>query len=74
VAAVTAAGAAGELAAGADPVHASYLIWCIAHGLVSLELTHAARRPLPGWFIADPVDGERVFRDGIRAILAGLGG
>jgi AcrR family transcriptional regulator len=72
VAAVSAAMAAGELATGPDPLHTAYLIWCIAHGLVSLELTHAVRRPLPGWFVSNPVDGERVFRDGIRAILAGL--
>lgn len=73
VAAVSAASAADELPTGPDPVHTAYLIWGIAHGLVSLELTHAVRRPLPGWFVSNQADGERVFRDGIRAILAGLG-
>jgi AcrR family transcriptional regulator len=72
VGAVTAAGAAGALAAGGDPERTSYLIWCIAHGMVSLELTHAARRPLPGWFVRSPEDGERIYREGLRAILAGL--
>ncbi len=73
VAAVSEAVEAGRLAPGPEPMHTAYLIWCIAHGLVSLELTHAVRRPLPGWFVSSPEDGERVFVDGIRAILAGLG-
>jgi len=72
VAAVSAATAAGKLATGLEPLHTAYLIWCIAHGLVSLELTHAVRRPLPEWFVSGPEEGERVFLDGIRAILAGL--
>jgi AcrR family transcriptional regulator len=70
--AVRAAVEAGQLAPGPDPVHTAYLIWCTAHGMVSLELTHAVRRPLPGWFVSTPEDGERVFRAGIRAILSGL--
>jgi AcrR family transcriptional regulator len=55
-----------------DPVHASYLIWSVTHGLVSLELTHAVRSPLPGWFIDTPEAGEKVLLDGITTVLSGL--
>jgi AcrR family transcriptional regulator len=54
-----------------DPVHTSVLVWCLAHGMVSLELTHAARSPQPGWLPDGPEAGERILRDGVRATLVG---
>lgn len=56
-----------------DPVHTSVLVWCVAHGMVSLELTHAARGPLPGRLLDTPEAGERVLLDGVRATLLGGG-
>lgn len=58
--------------AGEDPVLPAYLIWTAVHGLVSIELTHALRNPLPGWILATPEAGERALVLGVRAILAGL--
>jgi len=58
--------------AGDDAVRTSYLIWCAAHGMVGLELTHALRQPLPGWILDSPEAGESLFRAGIEAILTGL--
>jgi AcrR family transcriptional regulator len=71
VAAVQRAIDGGEVRAG-DPARTAYLLWCVVHGTVSLELTHALRRPLPGWFIDTPGSGEEVLVDGVRATLAGL--
>jgi len=56
---------------GADPVHTSVLVWCLAHGMVSLELTHATRGPQPGWFPDSAEAGERILLDGVRATLLG---
>ncbi|WAL69751.1 TetR-like C-terminal domain-containing protein [Amycolatopsis cynarae] len=51
----------------------AYLVWTTMHGLISLELTHRARTPPPGWFLQPGDDSyDRIFRDGITAILAGL--
>jgi AcrR family transcriptional regulator len=61
------------LIVGDDPVRPSYLIWTTIHGITSIELTHAVRSPLPGWFVDSPEAGERVLIDGVRAVLAGLG-
>jgi AcrR family transcriptional regulator len=58
--------------AGDDPVRPAYLIWTTAHGITSIELTHAQRSPLPGWFIDYPETGERMLLDGVRAVLTGL--
>ena len=60
------------LIAGDDPLGPSYLIWTTIHGITSIELTHAVRSPLPGWFIDTPEAGERVLIDGVRAVLTGL--
>ncbi|MBN6038568.1 TetR/AcrR family transcriptional regulator [Amycolatopsis sp. 195334CR] len=51
----------------------SYLLWTTMHGLISVELTNAARSPLPGWFV-DPDDQarEQVYTDGVLAITTGL--
>jgi AcrR family transcriptional regulator len=68
---VGAAQRAGALA-GDDPVPTAYLIWTAAHGITSIELTHAQRSPLPGWFIDYPGAGERMLLDGVRAMLGGL--
>jgi AcrR family transcriptional regulator len=57
-----------------DPVRTSYLVWCVTHGMVSLELTHAVRRPLPGWFLDTAEAGERILLDGLQATLSGLRG
>lgn len=66
------AGDAGQ--ALADPTRTAYLVWTALHGMVSIELTHAARSPMPGWVIAATTeDGERVLVEGIGAVLRGLG-
>jgi AcrR family transcriptional regulator len=71
VAAVQRAIAQGTLAPG-DPVRTSYLVWSMTHGMISLELTYVRRGPLPGWLIESPAAAERVFVDGLLAVLAGL--
>ena len=70
VTAVRRASAQGALPDG-DPVHTSVLVWCLAHGMVSLELTHAARGPQLGGFPDGPEAGERILLDGVRATLLG---
>jgi AcrR family transcriptional regulator len=57
-----------------DPVRTSYLVWCVTHGMVSLELTHAVRSPLPGWFLDTAEAGERILLNGLQATLIGLQG
>ncbi|HYN97784.1 MAG TPA: TetR/AcrR family transcriptional regulator [Pilimelia sp.] len=57
---------------GRDVTEAAYLVWTTAHGLISLELTHTARRPLPGWFLATDEAWQRIFDDGVTALLNGL--
>jgi AcrR family transcriptional regulator len=54
-----------------DPMHISVLVWCLAHGMVTLELTQAAGGPQPGGFPAGPEAGERILLDGVRATLLG---
>jgi AcrR family transcriptional regulator len=54
-----------------DPARA-YLVWTAVHGIVSIELTHAQRSPLPGFFIDFPAEGERLLIDGVSALLRGL--
>jgi AcrR family transcriptional regulator len=71
VAAVRQAMARGALP-DVDAVRTSYLVWCVVHGMVSLELTHAVRSPLPGWFLDSAEAGERILLDGVRATLEGL--
>ena len=63
---------AGGLLAGDDPIRPSYLLWTTVHGITSIELTHAVRSPLPGWFIDSPEAGEQILLDGVRAVLTGL--
>lgn len=70
VGAVQRVAAQGALPDG-DPVHTSVLVWCLAHGMVSLELTRAARSPQPGWLPDGPEAGERILLDGVRATLLG---
>lgn len=64
---------AAGLVDGDDPVRPAYLLWTAMHGITSIELTHAARSPLQGWFLDSPDAGERVYVEGVRALLAGLG-
>jgi AcrR family transcriptional regulator len=73
VAAVHQAATRGALP-DSDPVRTSYLVWCVTHGMVSLELTHAVRSPLPGWFLDTAEAGERILLDGLQATLIGLQG
>jgi AcrR family transcriptional regulator len=73
VGAVREAAARGALPEG-DPVPTSYLLWGLLHGIVSIELTHAARSPLPGWFLDTPEKGERILLDGLRAMVRGVRG
>jgi AcrR family transcriptional regulator len=63
---------AGGLLAGNDPVRPSYLLWTTVHGITSIELTHAVRSPLPGWFIDSPEAGEQILLEAVRAVLTGL--
>ncbi len=56
-----------------DPARAAYLMWTAIHGMVSIELTHAVRSALPGWFLDNPEAGERVLVEGLACLLAGLG-
>jgi len=56
----------------ADPLRAAYLVWTAIHGMVSIELTHALRSPLPGWFLDSREAGAQALADGVRATLAGL--
>lgn len=67
-------GAAAEqgLLATSDPARAAYLIWTAIHGMVSIELTHAVRSPLPGWFLDRPEVGDEVLGEGVTSLLAGL--
>jgi AcrR family transcriptional regulator len=62
----------GGLLAGDDPVRPSYLLWTTVHGITSIELTHAVRSPLPGWFIDSPEAGEQILLEAVRAVLTGL--
>jgi AcrR family transcriptional regulator len=55
-----------------SPLTAAYLVWTTAHGAVSLELIHAGRSPLPGWFIDSREAGESVFRQVLETTLRGM--
>lgn len=61
------------LIAGDDPARPAYLLWTTMHGITSIELTHAARSALPGWFLDSDGAGVEVLREGVRAVLVGLG-
>jgi AcrR family transcriptional regulator len=63
---------AGGLLVGDDPIRPSYLLWTTVHGITSIELTHAVRSPLPGWFVDSPEAGERMLLEAVRAMLTGL--
>jgi hypothetical protein len=54
-------------------MHTSVLVWCLAHGMVTLELTHAPSSPDPGRFPASPEAGERILLESVRATLLGHG-
>lgn len=61
------------LAPGRHPDDAGYLVWTAMHGLVSLELTHRARTPPPGWFLKPGNDSyPSIFHEGIATVLTGL--
>jgi len=62
------------LVAGDDPARPAYLLWTTVHGITSVELTHAARSALPGWFLDSDEAGVQVLREGVRAVLVGLAG
>jgi AcrR family transcriptional regulator len=51
-------------------VRPAYLVWATVHGVVSLELTHTLRSPLPGWFIDSPQAGARILHDAVDAVLS----
>lgn len=61
------------LVGGDDAVRPAYLLWTSMHGITSIELTHAARSPLQGWFLDSPDARERIYVEGVRALLVGLG-
>jgi AcrR family transcriptional regulator len=54
----------------AGDVRRAYLVWTAVHGAVSIELTHALRSPLPGFFIDLPAGGEEILLDSVRALLS----
>ena len=56
----------------ADAIETSYLFWAALHGMVSLELTHAERDDLPGWFIDGQEAAERVYEHGMDIVLDGF--
>ncbi|MET8996513.1 TetR/AcrR family transcriptional regulator [Amycolatopsis sp. Hca4] len=59
---------------GADARSAAYRLWTTIHGLVGAELLMASRRPLPDWFIPPTEEAhEAMFRDGVTAMMTGLG-
>jgi AcrR family transcriptional regulator len=51
---------------------AAYTLWTAAHGAISLELTHAAPKPLTGWLFDKRDSGEDIFRQAIDNALRGL--
>ena len=51
---------------------AAYTLWTAAHGAISLELTHAAPKPLSGWLFDKRDTGEDIFRQAIENALRGL--
>lgn len=56
-----------------DADSAGYLTWTMIHGMVSLELTHRARTPPPGWFLKPGNESyAEIFHEGVTTILAGL--
>jgi AcrR family transcriptional regulator len=57
------------LAGEGDANVVSLLVWCTAHGHLSLELTNS---PLPGWIVEGPEAGESIFLQGVRSVLDGL--
>lgn len=47
-----------------------YTLWALAHGLVTLELSHASRSPMAHPVLAE-IDGKAVLDTALRAALAG---
>jgi AcrR family transcriptional regulator len=47
-----------------------YTLWALAHGLVTLELSHASRSPLAHPVLAE-IDGKAVLDTALRAALTG---
>jgi AcrR family transcriptional regulator len=59
-----------------DAVRTAYWVWCVMHGLVGLELVNVLATPVPEWGVTaapGPEAGERMYRAGVLAMLAGLG-
>jgi AcrR family transcriptional regulator len=51
---------------------AAYTLWTAAHGAISLELTHAAPKPLSGWLFDRRDTGEDIFRQAIDTAMRGM--
>lgn len=51
---------------------AAYTLWTAAHGAISLELTHAAPKPMTGWVFDNRDSGEDIFRQAMDTALRGL--
>jgi AcrR family transcriptional regulator len=49
----------------------AYVLWAHTHGLVSLELTHSLRGPMPAGSLAAEADGFTMLDAALRATLAG---
>ena len=49
----------------------AYVLWAHTHGLVSLELTHSSRSPMPGESFTAEGDGRAVIDAALRATMAG---
>lgn len=72
LAAATSAEGTIRLVPSGDPLRMAYLVWATIHGIVSIELTHALRAPMPGWFLNSPEQGRQILADGLTALLSGL--
>lgn len=56
----------------ADAARPAYILWTALHGMVSIELNHAVRAPLPGWFLADRDAHRDILLEGMRALISAL--
>ncbi|GAA2047515.1 TetR/AcrR family transcriptional regulator [Catenulispora yoronensis] len=60
-------------AVGGD-LRKAYALWGTMHGLVGLESAGVLDAPPPSWGVTpDEGAGERMYRSGVQAVLAGLG-
>lgn len=57
-----------------SPSRAGYSLWCVVHGLVGLEIAEVPETPMIALGLEpDAQLAERMFRDGVDAMLVGAG-